>query len=372
MQYVCIDADYMVYSAGFATESVEYIVSAKLAAGGDVEDVVDSAEAARAWQEGRDWPLGTKFRTPVRQVEAEPVSHAKLIIRNIIKKIKTRAASHFGDEPKTVMYLTGKANFRDGLATIKPYKGNRNALHKPVHYRALRDYLVSLGAIEVHGYEADDACAMLMAKLDYDENRVLLAAVDKDLWTVPGLHYNFMKDEWSSVTEQDALVTFYRQLITGDTVDNIMGCYRRGPSFAASVTHSMTEQEMYDICLDAYRDSQKRAGCPYAHLDADFVLLENARLLHMMRGLSDWWVPPGQRPAQVSSEQSCATSTSVESTTSTSPAPSASPSPSLGSSVKSAAKRSRAKRGTRQTSRSPGTKSGSKRKASLPQTTKGA
>lgn len=354
--YVLIDADYMVYSAGFATESVEYEVRATLASGEVVEDICDTLDAATAWREGRDWPLGTRHSEPQRLVTAEPVSHAKLILKNIYNKIMDRAGAHFGEVPTPLVYLTGKNNFRENLATIKPYKGNRKALHKPVHYAALREYLVDrLDAQVIDGYEADDAVAMAAAAFNYGNN-VIIAAVDKDLWTVPGWHYNFMHDEWSHVSELDALRNFYMQCLTGDPVDNIGGCWKCGRKLADGILNGAeSEQEMYEAVLKEYEQSLARRGCPYE--DAATALLENARLLHMLRNPRDVWFPPGTGArllaALDTSEDSWKTSTTERLVTNTSRKRSQSQLKTPASSATSAEPSSPDAPGTPQTSASP-------------------
>jgi len=53
--------------------------------------------------------------------------------------------------------LSGPGNFRDSIATIKPYKGNRDPTHIPVHYSAIRQYMIDqYCAVVIHGREADD------------------------------------------------------------------------------------------------------------------------------------------------------------------------------------------------------------------------
>lgn len=371
-----VDADYIVYSAGFATESVEYEMRAKLATGEVVEDVCDSKDAATAWREGRDWPLGTKHFEPQRLVTAEPLSHAKLILRNIFKKIRSEAGAHFGEDPIPFVYLTGGHNFRNDVATIKPYKGNRKTLHKPIHYAALREYIVEKykGKV-VDVVEADDAVAMHAASLDYSNN-VLIAAVDKDLWTVPGWHYNFQKDTFENVSHEAALRNFYMQLLTGDPVDNIGGCYKCGEKRARQALEGLTsESEMYAAALREYELSFERKGCPYAELTPKTALAENARLLHMLRHPRDIWTPPGhalrKRVEAAMREDSWKTSITEGSFTSTNPLPIVSLSQSPDSSVPSAGQPSPEKPATPRISGSAGTTSGSKRKGSSRLTTKG-
>ena len=45
-------------------------------------------------------------------------------------------------------YLTGGGNYRNEIAKTAPYKGNRKA-DKPIHYKALRDYMMKAWAFEL-------------------------------------------------------------------------------------------------------------------------------------------------------------------------------------------------------------------------------
>lgn len=355
---VLIDADYMVYSCGFATETVKYDVTAVTPDGEVHEAILDSLSSVSAWQDRSKWPLGTRLHEPVRIVEPEPLAHATHLINKTISGI-LHDCEDFCRAPVTAQYfLTGKNNFREAIATIRKYKGNRDALHKPHHYAALREYLIKrFKAQVIHGREADDEVTMRAAAHGYDPERVCIVSVDKDLWTVPGLHFNYKSGDFSVVSEDEAEVNFYRQLLTGDVTDNIVGCYKAGASAAeAIINDGMTEVEKYEACLKRYETSLGIPSCPYAGRDARSVLLENARLLWMLRHPEDTWVPPTERgaasqsPAPATSGESCATLTSGGSTTSTNPEPSRSQSPCPDSSAKPAGKKSRGKRATRQTS----------------------
>ena len=52
---------------------------------------------------------------------------------------------------------------------------------------------------------------------------VRIAAIDKDLWNIPGPKYNYNKDEVDFVTLEQAQYNFTKQILTGDRVDGIPG-----------------------------------------------------------------------------------------------------------------------------------------------------
>lgn len=126
------------------------------------------------------------------------------------------------------IYVTGSGNFREQVATILPYKGNRDPTHKPKYYKEIKKRLLDKwGAILVHGYEADDAMAIEQWKSK--DRDTVICTIDKDLDQVPGFHYNYVKQEMYNVTVADANRFFFWQMLNGDTSDNIPGIKGVGP-----------------------------------------------------------------------------------------------------------------------------------------------
>jgi len=176
----------------------------------------------------------------------------------------------------TWFYLTGTGNFRNDLATIKVYKGQRPP--KPEHLPATRDQLIKhWGAEVVDGQEADDAIGIKATELNGD---CTIVSIDKDLLMIPATHFNFVKKEWTEVSPEQGTYAFYKQLLTGDQVDNIQGVPGIGPKKAEKAYEGLTkEREMYQKALEMYKG------------DAD-ALLENARLLWLRRYEGEMWEPP--------------------------------------------------------------------------------
>lgn len=173
------------------------------------------------------------------------------------------------------LHLTGFNNFRNQYAVTAPYKGNRKGNDKPVHYHVLRDYLVhSWGAVVHDGIEADDMLAIRATELGDDS---VIVTLDKDLDQVVGWHYNFTKKIKYYVKEDEARFNFYKQFLTGDTVDNIVGAYRIGPKTADKLLKDKTESEMWEIILE--------------HLGEDRAI-ENGHLLYMLRTKDDYFKVP--------------------------------------------------------------------------------
>ena len=175
-------------------------------------------------------------------------------------------------------FLTGKGNFRNDIAITAPYKGQRVA-EKPVHYKALREHLVSSwGFTVVQGIEADDAVGIAAYALP--EECTIMVHIDKDLNQFRGWHYNYRKKEKYHVTEFEGLTAFYTQILTGDRIDNIVGLKGIGPVKAKRILDKCTnESELYQAVLKAYEGDQQR-------------VLENGQLLWLQRQPEQVWSLP--------------------------------------------------------------------------------
>lgn len=289
---VVVDADYLVYSSGFAVEKTWYDVAVHRPDGSTEQGMFRTRDEAEAWLSYESENGSVKQLDKL--VEAEPLANALFLVGRTLGTIDSALTAHGIEFDRLELFLTGKGNFRESLATIKGYKANRDPEHRPVHYKSIRRYLQNRwGATVVDGIEADDAVAMAQAEVGYDPERCIIVTCDKDLLTVPGLQYNFQKREFKTVTERDARTFFYRQLIMGDSTDNIGGAYKAGPKAAeAAIRPTMNEADMYLAALDLYEKGKEKKGCPYANLSAHDALLENARLLHLKRSVDDVWQPP--------------------------------------------------------------------------------
>lgn len=170
------------------------------------------------------------------------------------------------------LYISGKGNYRTDIAKTAPYKGNRKDMKKPVHYEAIRNHLMDMGATLVEGMEADDAIAIEATRLG---DNCIIVSIDKDLDQVKGHHYNFVKNEAYYITEEEGLKNFYKQILTGDRVDNIIGIKGCGPVKAEKlIGPCKTEQEMFDVCVKAYNDNGQNGV---------ERVTENAHLLWLLR-----------------------------------------------------------------------------------------
>lgn len=173
-------------------------------------------------------------------------------------------------------YLTGTGNFRHEISDI--YKAQRPK-EKPVTLKLARNYLVdNYNVSVVDGIEADDAIATEANRIGY-ENAVIVS-IDKDFMQIPCTIYNYQKQTWKVVSEWEAKVNFYTQVLTGDTADNIKGLHGIGPKKATKILEGCEDEvALYKACLDAYEGDSER-------------ILKGANLLWLRRHEGQVWLPP--------------------------------------------------------------------------------
>ena len=261
------DGDLLIYRAGFAAEKMQYYVGETM------------------YERKADIPKDVDPESIERERVLEPVENALYNAKSMISNTCEALASD-----DITIYLSGPTNFRLGIATIRPYKGNRDETHKPQHGPAIKKYLQKKYDVVVSkDEEADDIVSYSHYKMWLeDEHSTVIASTDKDLDMIPGLHYNFIKGESYYVTPEEGTRWFYTQLLMGDSTDNIPGIPKVGKVKAArALEEATTEMEMYEIASRMYEEAYPDA--PHS------ALMENAHLLWMRRAPHDWWTPPCNR-----------------------------------------------------------------------------
>lgn len=256
-----IDADLIVYRAGFAAEKKRYFVPFE-----DKYHFFEGKKEANAFME----EAGLDPAVLQTEVNLEPVGNALYNVKSMIQTTLERT-----EADAFRLYLTGKTNFRDDVAVTKVYKGNRDEAHKPHHGTAIKQYMHENYDVNVSEYEeADDVVAYNHYRMwKEDTLGTVLCSVDKDLDMVPGMHYSFLKDECYLVTPEAALRKFCTQLLTGDSTDNIPGLPKIGPKKADAILAEVDPYHWELEVLDQYR----RKGFDMKYLN------EQGQLLWMRR-----------------------------------------------------------------------------------------
>lgn len=119
------------------------------------------------------------------------------------------------------MFLTGTENFRKDV--LPTYKGNRKAARKPMILNGLREWMLeNTRCFLEDNLEGDDLIG-IHATMPHKGERVVYSA-DKDLLTIPGLHWNNDDGEVIEQPVEAADRFFHEQILTGDPTDNYAGC----------------------------------------------------------------------------------------------------------------------------------------------------
>lgn len=215
---------------------------------------------------------------------------AKLKLDELIGQI-IGEVDPWGTKRNRRFFLTGKGNFRYDIAKTAIYKANRKDTEKPKHFGALKDYLcVKYDALITEGHEADDAIGIMANYFGY--SNCIIVSIDKDFEQIPTTIFNPSKWEFKEVDEWTATKNFYKQILTGDRVDNIIGIYGIGPAKAEKILAGCdNEKALYNACVDAY-DNGKYGGDISTYELAKERVLENGRLLWIQRYPGELWEPP--------------------------------------------------------------------------------
>lgn len=295
MSTLLIDLDPCVYRCGFASEKHSYHLVFRTNAAGMDEYVFHPTKDGGAGDQMKAWVAamagveGFELLDKTMIVTPEPVAFAleatKFQIESIIKEVGAKDVK---------AYLSGSGNYRYGVAKQRPYKGNRDAAIRPVHYEAIRAYLQEYwGAIVIDKIEADDEISIRARGI----HGVVIATIDKDLDQIPGMHYNYMKKVKYDIDETEAELFFYQQALSGDSTDNIPGCYKVGNVKAQKIVNDAFSKvgefgDVWSAVVDTYALSKEREGCPYADGDSGAVALETARLVKLQEYEGQLWNPP--------------------------------------------------------------------------------
>lgn len=178
------------------------------------------------------------------------------------------------DSDSFLAVLTGDDRFR--YEVYPEYKANRKDKPRPTFLEPARAHLVTdWGAVLTDNIEADDRLGIEQCSEEF--GTTCIASIDKDLKQIPGYHYNWRKNERVLVTPLDGLRCFYRQLLTGDTTDNIPGVGGIGLVKSAKLINNLeSEIDMFEVVKAVYNDDPR--------------LLRNGRLIHIWQKENDDWL----------------------------------------------------------------------------------
>ena len=177
-----------------------------------------------------------------------------------------------------VGYLTD-GSFRYKIANQKPYKGNRIGIPKPKYFGIAKEYLLDeYKFITEKDLEADDLCIMTSTyiKNQKEDIQYTIASPDKDLRQIHGLFYDYKKKEFEEIDLQTAYKNLWRQVLTGDSGDNIQGLQGIGPVKADKILDNAETNNYREIVLNQYIET-------YGEYDGIVRFTEIYRLVKMLQ-----------------------------------------------------------------------------------------
>lgn len=179
-----------------------------------------------------------------------------------------------------IVALSDDARWRP---TVMPeYKGNRRKTRKPVTYKALREYCREVYTVfQRPTLEGDDVLGILATHPQFVKGEKIIVSIDKDMQTIPGLHFNYAHARGSedyesfvrSISETQADAYHLLQTLTGDKTDNYPGCPGIGPVKGVKLLEGQPLADGWRIVVEAYA----KAGL------GEEVALQNARVARICR-----------------------------------------------------------------------------------------
>ena len=154
----------------------------------------------------------------------------------------------------------------------------------------------------VHGHEADDECSILAFEFRNKKHDYCIATIDKDLDQIPGWHYNYQTKDFYPMEAEESELFFWKQVLTGDGVDNIQGLYRVSDKKAEEIMTNLQEVcplvgspdwwedivQLYGANIEKYPKKYPEGITPVE------AAIENARLVWMQTQADALWMPPGE------------------------------------------------------------------------------
>lgn len=129
------------------------------------------------------------------------------------------------------LVFSPKTNFRYDL--FPSYKGNRKNKRKPLALKAIIEEVKKRHIFMLwNNIEADDLIGIMCTG---DPDNTIAVSGDKDFATLPITWYNFLRDELTTRTEEEANRNHFIQTLTGDATDGYKGLSGVGPKTAVKL-----------------------------------------------------------------------------------------------------------------------------------------
>lgn len=181
----------------------------------------------------------------------------------------------------TIVFIEGLSKISFRKIIYPNYKQNRNS-KKPLLFNELKERIINSDKWDVHvsnGVESDDSVASSWNFLKdlYGADNVIVGGVDKDLKQMPCLfidYYHSRFGELSLISEDEARINFFEQMVKGDKADNITGIKGMGDVAWRKIVDSNKVEQLESIVFNTYKEK-------YGDFDGARLYFENYNLLNL-------------------------------------------------------------------------------------------
>ena len=133
-----------------------------------------------------------------------------------------------------IAYIKGQDTTNRRLAVNPDYKGNRSNIPPTWWGFVCNDLFNRWNAHYVNNMEVDDMVNITRLKLPDSH----IVAIDKDLLSLEGKHFNWRTCQWIQNTKLDEDIKFWTDMIVGQVGDNIKGLKGKGPAYVKKLFSS--------------------------------------------------------------------------------------------------------------------------------------
>lgn len=173
-----------------------------------------------------DWDCGI---TTLHCEHAE----AETLVDDMVMSVVDKVLNHYKyvGHYEILMCFTDTENWRKKV--MPSYKMNRADKRKPLGYYKVVEWVKdNFDCYQKDNLEADD-CIGILATLN-PKNHIIISG-DKDFRSIPGRFYDFLRDTFYEVSEEEADYYHLYQTLIGDAADNYKGCPGIGPVAAKRI-----------------------------------------------------------------------------------------------------------------------------------------
>jgi hypothetical protein len=236
-------------------------------------------------------------RLPDGGLVVDPVHYAYHNINTFINKIFTKFPGH-----NYHIYMTSAEDKHYRYQVYPEYKAHRKKSDRPVHYKAVREYIKQKhgGSVTVvEDMEADDAIAIHMSQNQWQDDdkykevtpdTLIAVYIDKDIHQVPGWRYNYDKDQFYYILTLDSYRHFYTQMFKGDTADNVKNLvrFKQWKPELKQLSVAKSNMEMYTVLFKAA--CREIRGKNQEEIEK--LLEDRGKLLWLQRYKGEMWAIP--------------------------------------------------------------------------------